>query len=247
MIDKLYVIPARMKSTRFPGKPLAKIWGTEMILLTYNRLVLAGVSNDHIIVAIDNNYDLVKVLKTNKINYEIVRDAITGTDRVAEIARRIPATYYVNLQGDEPLMPLENIQRMSNLNLEGFGAAIGYCKIATKAEQNSPKVPKIVFSTSGDLIYISRSSIPGSKFKDTIDFGYKQICIYIFNREILLENYNNIKTPLEQKEDIEILRLVELGQKVKCVELLDSGISVDFKEDINHIENYYERGDYLGF
>lgn len=247
MIDKLYVIPARMKSTRFPGKPLAKIWGTEMILLTYNRLVLAGISTDHIIVAIDNNDELVKVLKANKINYVIVQDAITGSDRVAEIARRIPANYYINLQGDEPLMPLENIKRISSLRFEDYGAAIGYCKITTKTEQNSSKVPKIVFSTSGHLIYISRSSIPGSKLKQAIDFGYKQICIYIFNRNILLENYNNVKTPLEQTEDIEILRLVEAGHKVKCVELFDSGISVDYKEDIDHIENNYERGDYLGF
>ena len=109
MIDRLYVIPARMKSTRFPGKPLAKIWGKEMILLTYERILSAGINKENIVVAIDTDKDLMNLMIANDIKYEIINDAVTGTDRVAEVARRIEARYYINLQGDEPLMPVENI------------------------------------------------------------------------------------------------------------------------------------------
>lgn len=246
MIDRLYVIPARMKSTRFPGKPLAKIWGKEMILLTYERILSAGINKENIVVAIDTDKDLMNLMIANDIKYEIINDAVTGTDRVAEVARRIEARYYINLQGDEPLMPVENILEMARFNFSNYNAVIGYSRIKSINTQNSPKVPKLVFSPTNRLLYISRSPIPGSKSDINSNLGFKQVCIYGFERQVLLKYYKNKKTPLEEIEDIEILRLLEYDVDVKCIEVKDSGISVDYREDIEYIEKNYEKNNYMG-
>ena len=246
MVDRIFVIPARMKSSRFPGKPLARIWGKEMILHTYQRVLDAGISKDNIIVAIDDDKNLIDLMVVNGIKHEIVEGAITGTDRVAEVARRIPANYYINLQGDEPLMPRVNILEMAKFDFNDCDAVIGYSEIVSSGDLSSSKIPKLVFSSSNRLLYISRSSIPGSKSISNVNLGYKQICIYGFSRKVLLNNYTNIKTQLEEIEDIEIIRLLELDVNVKCVELIDSGVSVDFREDIEYIEENYEKYNYLG-
>ena len=143
MIDRLYVIPARMKSTRFPGKPLAKIWGKEMILLTYERILSAGINKENIVVAIDTDKDLMNLMIANDIKYEIINDAVTGTDRVAEVGAELKkARYYINLQGDEPLMPVENILEMARFNFSNYDAVIGYSRIKSINTQNSPKSTK---------------------------------------------------------------------------------------------------------
>jgi 3-deoxy-manno-octulosonate cytidylyltransferase (CMP-KDO synthetase) len=242
----LVVIPARMKSSRYPGKPLAKIWGKEMILHTYNRALLAGINKRNIVVAIDADKTLAGLLQENGIEFEVVEDAITGTDRLAEVAKRRKAEYYINLQGDEPLMPINNISNFYNFCSDAVlgEVFIGYAKCSPQ-EKKSSKVPKLVFSESQTLLYISRASIPGNKF-DNPEIGYKQVCIYGFDRNVLLNNYSNKKAYFEEVEDIEILRLLEKDIRISCVECEDSGISVDYQEDVQLIENTYDKDDYLG-
>ena len=112
--DILIVIPARYKSSRFPGKPLVKINGIEMIKRTYSRCKLSGHLPNNIVVATESK-KIIKFCKKNSMNSIFTSSkCLTGTDRVAEVAKRLNYKYYINLQGDEPIFNPEDIKNLIN-------------------------------------------------------------------------------------------------------------------------------------
>ena len=229
------VIPARMRSTRFPEKPIKKILGVPMVIRVA-KICEEILQRKHIYIATDSK----KIISVaNKNNFKSIitsKHNLTGTDRVAEVATKISGNIFINVQGDEPLISSKDIKTIINAKIKNRDKVIcGYSKIEKKENSKSNSIPKVVMNEKNELIYISRSPIPGSKKK--IKEYNKQVCIYAFNKKELklFKNFNR-KGNLEAVEDIEILRFFELKKKVLMVKTNGNSIAVDYPEDIRKVE-----------
>jgi 3-deoxy-manno-octulosonate cytidylyltransferase (CMP-KDO synthetase) len=241
MKDYVLVIPARYKSTRLPGKPLIDLNGKSMLLRTYERCNMA-VESDIIYVATDD-YKIYEHCKLNNINVVMTSEGcLTGTDRVAEFSKKVLAKTYINVQGDEPLMNPNDIEEVIKaIKLYPKDVINGFTKIETEEQYRSKTIPKVVFRPDGRLLYMSRSPIPGNK-SNKFNKSWRQICIYAFPYEILNE-FSKIqsKTILENEEDIEILRFLEMGYDVRMIELSTDSIAVDTADDAQKVRQYLKK------
>src|SRR5690606_27580009 len=143
-------------------------------------------------------------------------------------------------QGDEPVINPEDIEEIiKNINFSNEVILNGYTTIQNEQEYISLSTPKVVFAESGKLLYMSRSPIPGNKIGD-FNKAWRQVCIYAFPYRAL-EKFSSVqKTPLEEEEDIEILRFLELGYEVKMIEMSSQSIPVDIEEDLIKVKNYLQ-------
>ena len=230
------VIPARYKSSRFPGKPLAKILGTEMIIWVA-RIAENAVGKESVYIATENE-EIVALVKSHGYKVVLTSDSCqTGTDRVAEAALEIDADFIINIQGDEPMLNSDDIKKVIGEMIENPNHIINCMAPLNKHEDiNDKKIPKVITNLGDELIWCSRSPLPGTKEGQPTN-PMKQVCIYGFNREHLKAFWGyGEKTPLEYQEDIEINRFIELGYKVKMVRLCGSTVAVDHPEDIELVE-----------
>ena len=238
------VIPARYKSTRFPGKPLAKIKGKEMIIWVAELCQGSMVDKEDIYIATENE-EIVDIVKSNGFNVILTSDNCkTGTDRVAEAAMEIDADFIINVQGDEPLLSPLDINKVIQAKIDYPEHIINCMAYLNKHENvDDPKIPKVIANLKQELIWCSRSPLPGTK-QGKSDNPLKQVCIYGFNREHLKDfsSYGK-KTPLEFQEDIEIDRFIEMGNKVKMVMVDNVSHAVDYPDDIAIVEDLINRDD----
>jgi len=234
----IVVIPARYKSSRFPGKPLVKLLGKEMILWVA-ELSAKAVGADNVYVATDDARIADVVLKAG-FNVEMTSDkCLTGTDRLAEVAAKLSADIYVNVQGDEPLVNPEDITKVIELKKAHPDCVINaYTTLDKNENPENVNIPKVIVTEDQRLVYMSRASIPGCKDNnDQPDNYYKQVCIYAFNNEEL-DRYAKFgrKSTLEQSEDIEIIRFFEWEKVIRMVETHASSFAVDVPEDVDTVE-----------
>jgi 3-deoxy-manno-octulosonate cytidylyltransferase (CMP-KDO synthetase) len=235
----IIVIPARYRSSRFPGKPLVKLLGKPMIIWVA-ELSSRAVGKENVYIATDDS----KIQKTViQMGYNVVmtsKNCLTGTDRLAEVAKKIEADIYINVQGDEPLVDPTDIQKIIDLKKQYPNDVInGYTKMEKDEDPQSLSKPKIIFTEDKRMVYISRQPLPG--FKDpkySSKVYYKQVCIYAFNREELL-TFGNFggKSKLEESEDIEIIRFLEWGKTIRLVETKPKSLAVDVPEDVENVED----------
>lgn len=234
----LIVIPARYKSSRFPGKPLAKILGKTMIEWVAD-IGVKTVGLQNVYIATENNkiHNFVRSVGYNSILTS--KNCLTGTDRVAEVAKKIKADIYINVQGDEPLINPIDIKKIIKSKIKFPNEVInGYTKLKKDENPNNINIPKVIFNKDKYLIYISRMTIPGFKQEKYKPRNYyKQVCIYAFNRKELL-SFSRIgtKSKIEKSEDIEILRFLEMKKKIRLVETHSSSLAVDEPKDIKKVE-----------
>ena len=234
----IVVIPARYKSKRLPGKPLANIGGLPMIIRTYNQCAKV-VNKDKIVVATDNlkiknvcdEYNIKSIITSNK--------CLTGTDRVAEVAKKIKCNFYINVQGDEPFFNPNDLKMLIKEAKKKPKEVInGYTEIKDRKLFFSSSIPKVVFDKKGYLLYMSRGPIPSNK---ALEFkkSWRQVCAYSFPRKALFDFANSKnKTPIESLEDIEILRFLEKGYKVKMIKMSNKSLAVDNSEDLEKAKIY---------
>ncbi|MGR9047476.1 3-deoxy-manno-octulosonate cytidylyltransferase [Halobacillus faecis] len=236
-MDFCIIIPARYQSSRLPGKPLVDLGGLPMIVRTYNQCIQAC-SPDKVFVATDDER-IQKVCESYNIQTLLTsEECLTGTDRVAEAATLVKADVYINVQGDEPLINPQDIKTIIKEVKKRPGDILnGYCPITTENEFRNYSIPKVVFREDQRLLYMSRAPIPATK-KASFKRSWRQVCIYSFPRESLLAfKKSQQKSALEEIEDIEILRFLEMGWDVKMVKLSDQSIAVDNPEDIKRVED----------
>tara|TARA_B100001113_G_scaffold153387_1_gene125515 strand:+ start:4300 stop:5031 length:732 start_codon:yes stop_codon:yes gene_type:complete len=230
------IIPARYKSSRFPGKPLTLLKGKSMIRRVYDQC-LKVVPRDSIYVATEDKR-IADHCKKNNMQFLMTSDkCLTGTDRLCEVSKLVEADYYINIQGDEPLFNpidiqnlIQEISKQKNL----YDVYCGYCSIDSEDIFFSFNMPKVIFNKRKELIYISRAPIPSNKQND-FKKGFRQVCGYAFSKRSLEIFDIKSKTYFESIEDIELLRFLELGVKVKMVEMSKKSIPVDVKEDIEKV------------
>ena len=238
------VIPSRYKSSRFPGKPLIDILGKPMVVRVAD-LSAKAIGKENVYVATDDKRigDVVEGHGYNVIYTS--EECLTGTDRVAESSLKIDADIIVNVQGDEALLDPNDIIKAVSCKIDNEDCVVTYMAKLTPSEKPEDlKTCKVVTNLNGDLMYVSRNAIPSSK-TGIVKSAYKQICIYAFTKEQLKEYYDigkkNGKTPVEESEDIEIIRFLEMGTTVKMVEVEGGTLAVDFPEDVKMVENIFRK------
>ena len=242
-MEKIVIlIPSRLESTRFPGKPLVKIKGKEMIIRVLERS-----SYDHDVFAVVNNKSISDVVRNYGYKDILIEEECsTGTDRIALAAKELNLDendIIINVQGDEPLVMPWMIEKIVKTKNENPNFVINaFSKISTEEEFLSKSTIKIVVNNNSNLLFASRSNIPSSKSKINLDFARKQVCIYAFSFYQLKKFANTNKGPIETKEDIEILRFLE--NSICPVKMVDLGKiklkAVDNPEDVLVVEKYLE-------
>lgn len=231
----LLVIPARLASTRLPNKPLIDIVGKTLLQRTYEQC-LKAVDSENILIATD---DLKIKEHADALGFNVImtsKNCLTGTDRIAEVAENLDYDYYINVQGDEPLINPDDIKRIIQATGKYPGEVInGFTGIEDEESYFSNTIPKVVFRPDGRLLYMSRSPIPGNKFNKYIK-SWRQVCIYAFPKSALKDfAHLKFKTQIENMEDIEILRFLEMGYEVRMIELSNKSIAVDTMEDLQKV------------
>lgn len=231
------IIPARYQSSRFPGKPIADICGKPMIYWVYHQAI--KVKDFYKVYVATDDKRIKKVCDDNDINVIMTSsEHKTGTDRIGEVARKIKADLYVNIQGDEPLIEPETIRKAilpfyedENLKITNL-----MTKIKKPVDALNCTVPKVITNRDNIGIYLTRSMAPYPKGSINYEF-YKQVCVYGFKPDALDFYCKSERGKIESIEDIEILRFIEAGYRVKYIEVDSDTIAVDTEKDIERVRN----------
>lgn len=242
------VIPARYASSRFPGKPLARLGDKPMIQQVYERVRMARGVN-RVVVATDDARIRDCVTGFGGEAIITAHDLRSGSDRVAAVAREIPADVYVNLQGDEiPLDPgfLEDLV----LPFTQSDADVGTLKQAITEERDlqDPNVVKVVTDRNGDALYFSRSPIPYLRDRRAGDSSlvpglhWKHLGIYIYRAAALAGFAKLPSGTLEVTEHLEQLRLLEAGIRIRVWETKHASLRVDTPADLERAEQILTGG-----
>lgn len=230
------IIPARYQSSRFPGKPLADICGKPMIWWVYHQVTKAK-KVDEVYVATDDDR-IAQICEKENIQYVMTReDHRSSTERAYEVSEKVESDLYVVVNGDEPLidpalidaivpeMPVQETVFVSNLMtaIHSPVEAVDFTNI------------KVVVDADSNALFMSRSPIPYPKA--SIDYlYYKHVGVLIYNREALRFFVETPKGENERIEDVNELRFIEHGVKLKMVKVEASSLSVDTPKDLEHVK-----------
>jgi 3-deoxy-manno-octulosonate cytidylyltransferase (CMP-KDO synthetase) len=245
------VIPSRWASSRFPGKPLALIKGKPMVQWVFEQACKAETVSE-VIVATDDTRILEVVNDFGGTAIMTSTKHETGTDRIAEVVRERECDIVVNVQGDEPLIPPENIDRIVRPLMEDTSASIATLRILIKTRQDlmNRNITKVVVDSSNSALYFSKAPIPwnrdewsddltkNSSFDPLQPFWYKHIGLYAYRKKFLMEFGDLPESGLEKMEKLEQLRILENGFQIKVVETDQDSIGVDCKADLELIEKH---------
>ena len=241
MNNFIVVIPARLKSTRYPNKVIKKINGKEIFLHVWEKC--AKVCNKKDIYIATPDKKIIKLCEEKKINFiKTHQNCLTGTDRIIEISKKIRKDFYINVQADEILVSPKSILKVireCKKNKLKF-VINAYTSIKSKNDYKASSVPKVVLDNNNFLNYISRSPIPGNKNGKFIK-AFKQVCIYAFPYKHLSKIPFNKKSYNENHEDIEILRFLDNSIKVKMTKAQGSKIAIDTFRDYKNAIAYFKR------
>jgi len=258
----LVVIPARYASVRFPGKPLALLGGKPMIQHVYEQAARAeGI--DDVVVATDDERIRVAVATFGGHSAMTSPDAASGTERVAEAARAREAAVIINVQGDEPLVQPDMVAQLAEFLTRH--PAVPMASLITKLSRPedwvNPNVVKVIMDQNQFALYFSRAPIPyrrdshlggtghGARGTGRPEFPpppaprppppegiFKHIGIYGYQRHFLLQFPSLSPTPLERSEQLEQLRALEHGYRIKLLETAHDTLGVDTPEDLKRVE-----------
>ncbi len=241
------IIPARYASSRFPGKPLAKIGNKTMIQLVYEQALKTGFD---VYVATDDERIVSEV---NAWGGNVVETSVfhnSGTERLAEAITKISDKYniVINVQGDEPFIDPAQIKKVASLLKNDKTAQISTLvkKIEKEEEIFDPNIPKVVFDNKGYALYFSRSTIPYVRNREKNEWPaaaefYKHIGIYGYRKNTLLEIASLEPTGAETAESLEQLRWLQNGYRIKTAVTDVETISIDTPEDLEKALQFFRK------
>ncbi len=233
------VIPARHASSRFPGKPLAALAGRPMIQHVVERVNQAE-RVSRVVVATDDPRIKTAVETFGGEAILTRSDHHTGTDRVAEVATHLAAGIYVNIQGDEPLIDPATIDAVVAAMIEDESVQVASPCVAIKHRNDimDPHITKVVRDFDGNALYFSHAPIPWVRdAQHTVTAQHwKHIGLYAFRRDALLEFPTLPPGELEVLEQLEQLRWLENGFRIRMVESDYDAVSVDVPGDLERVE-----------
>lgn len=231
------VIPARYKSSRFPGKPLVSICGKPMIYWVYKQAEKVK-EFDEIYVATDDER-IKAACKEHNMKVIMTSDRHeTGSDRVAEVATKVEGDLFVNVQGDEPVINPEMIRQVISIFLEDDSVYFGSLKkeITDPEEIRATSTVKVVTDDKGDAMYFSRSVIPSNLKDGKLARVFRHVGIYAYKKDFLLKFSDMPQSELELGEGIEPLRAMQRGYKMRLKETSFTSIGVDLPEHVARVE-----------
>lgn len=224
------LIPTRLGSSRLPSKPLLEINGIPLIIHTYKRAKLSKKFNDIIICCDDKK--IMSVAKKFKAKCVLTsKHHNNGTERIAEalLKQKINYDLIIDIQGDEPLISPNHIDKVIDFHKRNLSADIILPTLKIKLADNQNLV-KVVTDNKKNVLYLSRAKIP-LEFKKKSPFYKKHLSIISFKRSALIKYSSSKKSNLEKIEDIELLRALEMGLKIKTLDLIGDSFSIDVMED----------------
>src|SRR5271168_5002351 len=236
-MKSVIVIPARYGATRFPGKSLARIQGRPMIQWVWEAANRSRFT-EQVVIATDDE----RIADTAaKFGADIVmtkKSHRSGTDRVAEVADKVSAQLYVNVQGDEPLLSPDAVDDLIRAMLESPRAPIGTLahRIESEAEWRSPEVVKVVTNRHHEALYFSRSPLPFQRTFNAQAKLLRHIGIYAFRARALADFVALKPSPLELAESLEQLRALENGMTIQLIETKYRCLGVDTPADLARVE-----------
>jgi 3-deoxy-manno-octulosonate cytidylyltransferase (CMP-KDO synthetase) len=236
------IIPARFASTRFPGKPLVDLGGKPMIQRTYER-VKAVKGFDRIIIATDDQRIFDAAQGFNAEVMMTSSEHLTGTDRCAEVLRRLgeEVDYVVNIQGDEPFIEPAQLEEVAAGFSSGAPILTLIKKITDSETLFNVNTPKVVCDEEGNALYFSRQTIPFLRGVEPTDWlnkhtFFKHIGLYAYRADILPDLSALKPTSLELAESLEQLRWIQNGIQIKAMETQFETIGIDSPEDLEKIQ-----------
>ncbi len=237
------VVPARMGSSRFPGKPLAPLLGRPMIEHVVRRAAMCDLLDAVYVATCDEEIRA----EVERFGGEVIMTSPAherASDRVAEAAERFEAEVVVMIQGDEPLVtPRMIAAAVAPLLGDASVSCVNLARRITKHEEYVDRnTVKVVMNVRGDAVYFSRAPIPEGAFaRESMAESppvFKQVCVIPFRRDFLREFARLPQTPLERAESIDMLRAVEHGRPVRLVEIEEETHAVDTPEDLRLVESW---------
>jgi 3-deoxy-manno-octulosonate cytidylyltransferase (CMP-KDO synthetase) len=235
LLEAIGIIPARYASVRFPGKALADLRGKPLVEHVYRRSQQAK-GLQRLLVATDDERILRVVRDFGGEAVLTSPDHATGTDRLAEVARKHPADLYVNIQGDEPLVDSRDIDALVACLRREPQVEMATLRriIEEERDLHSPHVVKVVADASGRALYFSRAEIPHRRGSGEAR-AYRHLGLYGYRRELLLEIARTAPGELERIEGLEQLRVLEMGRRIRVLDAFGMSIGVDVPEDLERV------------
>jgi 3-deoxy-manno-octulosonate cytidylyltransferase (CMP-KDO synthetase) len=232
-VSVIAIIPARYDSSRLPGKALAEIDGVPMIVRVWQRTRQAR-SLERVIVATDDDQIALAVREAGGEAEMTASTHQSGTDRIAEVAGRIHADVYLNVQGDQPFIAPQDLDALAAPMLADPSLAMATLAtpIIDDEEWYNPNKVKVVCDARGDALYFSRSPIPFARDGGRPDIALRHIGVYGYRREFLLAFAALEPGVLEQLEKLEQLRALERGYRIRVVASIAPSLEVDTPADL---------------
>lgn len=234
-------IPARLDSSRLKRKMLVDLEGEPLIVRTLQRARLARCA-ERVIVATDSS-EIAGVLKSVGAEVVMTGEARCGTERIAEAAAKIDCDVVINVQGDEPLIDPDNIDRVAEPYLRGecpdCATLVHPVLPGDYTTIGDRHIVKVVMDRKRYALYFSRSQIPFQQVKNASTIFYRHIGIYAFKKEVLQDFARLEPSMLEQEESLEQLRLLENGYRIQCVKTAADSPGVNTPEDLELVRRLY--------
>jgi 3-deoxy-manno-octulosonate cytidylyltransferase (CMP-KDO synthetase) len=235
----IIVIPARMGSSRFPGKPLALIAGKPMVQWVYKACCQVEGVSDIVVATPDEEIEsAVKVFKGKSIRTS--HSHTTGTDRVAEVAQKMGADVFINVQGDEPLIEAESIKTCIGAVTKTDVPVGSVYDWLLPEEEHDPSVVKVVTDFRDRALYFSRSSIPFQRSETSVP-KKKHVGLYAYTKEALFSFAKWEPGTLERIEVLEQLRFLENGYRIQMAWAKGTPVAVDTPEQAKLAEDFISR------
>ncbi|HPI53147.1 MAG TPA: 3-deoxy-manno-octulosonate cytidylyltransferase [Chitinophagaceae bacterium] len=232
------LIPARYAATRFPGKLLKELDGKSIIRRTYEAVKNTQLF-DQVIVVCDHESIRLEIEQAGGDIFMSQKEHESGTDRIAEAAAELEADILVNIQGDEPFISAEGLEKVIRLfDNPDVDIASLMMPIHDEASINNPNCVKVVTAPNGKALYFSRAPIPYYRDKKMAPQAFQHIGVYGFRKNSLLQFSQLPVSRLEAIEKLENLRMLENNFAVYLSEIQQVGISIDTEEDYERALTY---------
>jgi 3-deoxy-manno-octulosonate cytidylyltransferase (CMP-KDO synthetase) len=229
------VIPARYASTRFPAKLMQDLGGKTVIVRTYEAAVSTKLF-DEVFVVTDSDLIFDEISSIGGKAIKSVKEHESGSDRIAEAVANLDVDIVVNVQGDEPFIDKDSLEKVievfKNDNRKTIDLASLMREISDLEAIENPNNVKVVVDQNGLALYFSRSVIPYPREKNVGVRYFQHIGIYAFRKQALMDFYTLPMKSLEASEKLEQLRYLEFGKKIKMVETNHVSIGIDTPEDL---------------
>lgn len=237
------MIPARYKASRFPAKLMQDLGGKPVIVRTYEAAVNTGLF-DEVYVVTDSEIisDVIVEIGGKVIMSKNTHES--GSDRIAEAVTDMDVDIVINVQGDEPFIDSESLEKIIQVFKKDTDKKIDLASLMTPItdwdEISNPNTVKVIVDNQDFALYFSRSPIPYPRDREVEAPYYKHKGVYVFRKRALMDFQKLPMLPLEAKEKIEAIRFLEYGKKIKMVETHVTGIEIDTPEDLERARQVWK-------